>query len=175
MLPSFTTEAVFRLNAPAVSILPAFCWCTAPLIASVRPLTPLTAPALSRLSPFSVRFFAAHCPLLVRESACSVALPSAVILLPLAEVNCFARVSCSRSALCIAPLLASDCALSRIDCPCHAPALFTSPEVTFSAPCVSSEPPAALISSRCGEAIAMRAISRVLPSSVRPCWPISVP
>ncbi|MNE41707.1 hypothetical protein D3C80_1357900 [compost metagenome] len=93
------------------------------------------------------------------DSACNVAVPIAVILLPALLVSVFASVICSASALCTAPLFVSDWALSRMFCPCQLPAFVTVPDVIFSVPCVSSAPVAPLINSCCATAIAIRAIN----------------
>ena len=163
ILPSLVTEAAVTFSAPPDSRVPPDCWLTAPVWLRVRPFTPLMAPLLLSVPPVSVRFFAAHCPWFASVAACSVAAPSAVILLPAVPLSVSASVICSASALCTAPLLVSDRALSRIFCACQLPALVTAPDAIVSAPWVRSLPPAPLISSCCGAAIAMRAISRCCP------------
>ena len=134
ILPSLVTEAAVTFSAPPESRVPVDCWLTAPVWLRVRPFTPLMAPLLLSVPPVSVRFFAAHCPSFASVAACSVALPSAVILLPVVPVSVSARVICSPSALCTVPLLLSDCALSRMFCACQLPALVTAPEAMVSAP-----------------------------------------
>jgi len=99
------------------------------------------SPALVSEFAFRVRFFAIHCPLLLKFSALSAISPFEVTLLPAVLTSSPVRRAVRLSAAWIAPLFARLSAVISTCLPCQCPELVILPAVIVRSPLVSSEPP----------------------------------